>query len=72
MLWGGTGGRAVVRAGFFRRCNGSSRALPPFVATPIESSLSVVSRLSRSRGFKSSARVLVVKPFLLADIGEGM
>lgn len=72
MLWGSTGGRAVVRAGFFRRCNGSSRVLPPFATSTIESSLSAVSRLSRSRGFKSSAQVLVVKPFLLADIGEGM
>ncbi|CAZ81133.1 unnamed protein product [Tuber melanosporum] len=75
MLWGSTGSRTVVRARFFRRSNSSSssvRVLPPFITTTARSSLLSVSKLSRSRGLKSSARVLVVKPFLLADIGEGI
>ncbi|CUS07273.1 unnamed protein product [Tuber aestivum] len=78
MLWGSTGSRGVVRAGFFRSSNGSSssssssRVLLPFITTSTKSSLLAVSRLPRSRGFKNSAQVLVVKPFLLADIGEGI
>ncbi|PWW75993.1 hypothetical protein C7212DRAFT_295619 [Tuber magnatum] len=77
MLWGGIGSRGVVRAGFFRRCNSnsssssSSRVHPQFITTATNPSLAV-SRLLRSRGFKSSAQVLVVKPFFLADIGEGI
>ncbi|RPA95302.1 hypothetical protein L873DRAFT_1829859 [Choiromyces venosus 120613-1] len=80
MLWGSAGSRVVVRAGFFRgsnrRSSGSGRVLASSITTSTttatKSSLLAVSRLSRSRGFKSSAQALVVKPFLLADIGEGI